>query len=231
LGHVTRANSFISDEISHDMAAMMVSEHSMNETILAVLGDPVGLTVSIAPWLPTEPADSTAMSSVESRVDSADRTLTLWSRREDLQTEPLRQLRHLMATALPILHGIDGGKLTLTHSGIVLDAVQLAAALDEWADDSIPVHSLVAFDFAVRGKPPGTKSIGLAPLVGQEVVAWPPDESLRLPCARMVVRLAHDMLLFGPILTESTFPAPDVPRGTVTLVPRDVPTPVVQIRF
>jgi hypothetical protein len=221
----------ITDEVSHIMAAMMISEHSMNETILATPGDPVGLTVSIAPWPFAEHLEHTDMPGVESRAERARQTLTLWSARERLALEPLRQLRHLMETVLPLLRAVDGAKVTLTHAAIVLDAVQLATALDEWTDDSIPVHSLVAFDFAVRGDPPGTKSIGLAALVGQEVIAWPPDETLRLPCARMVVRLAHDMLLHGPILTERIFPAPDAPRGTVTLVPRDVPTPVVQIRF
>jgi hypothetical protein len=219
------------DEVSRQMPVIMVSEHSMNETTLASSGDPVGLTVSIAPWPLSGPVDSTATPGIESRVDSEAGALTLWSAGQGPQAGVLEQLRHLMETALPLTREIEGGKLTLMHSGIVLDAVELTTALDEWTDATIPVHSLVAFDFALRGDPPGTKSVGLAALVGQEVVAWPPDESLRLACARMVVRLAHDMLLHGPILAECAFPAPDVPRGTVTLVPRDVPTPVVQIRF
>ena len=113
----------------------------------------------------------------------------------------------------------------------MLDSDQIAAALDSWTDESIPVHSLVAFDFALRGNPPGTGSSGLAALVGQEIMAWPPDEALRLVTARMVVRLAHDMLLNGPIVAETEYPAPDSPRGRVTLVPRNIPSPVVQIRF
>jgi hypothetical protein len=203
----------------------------MNETILASAGDPVGLTVSIAPWPHSGPVDSTATPIIESRVDSAARTPILSIVQRGPHADALAQLHHLMTAALPLMREVEGGKLTLTNSGIVLDDVQLTAALDEWTDATIPVHSLIAFDFALRGDPPGTKSVGLAALVGQEVVAWPPDESLRLVCARMVVRLAHDMLLNGPILTERTFSAPDVPRGSVTLVPRDVPTPVVQIRF
>jgi hypothetical protein len=213
------------------MPLTMVSEHSMNETILASSGDPVGLTVSIAPWPHSGPVDSTATPGIESRVDSAGQALVIGISEDDPQAGALAQLRHLMNAVLPLLRNIESGRVTLAHSGIVLDVSQLADALDQWTDVSIPVHSLIAFDFALRGDPPGTKSIGLAPLVGQEVVAWPPDESLRLVCARMVVRLAHDMLLHGPILAERAFPAPDVPRGTVTLVPRDVPTPVVQIRF
>jgi hypothetical protein len=49
----------------------------MNEAILASAGDPVGLTLSIAPWPLSGPADSTAMSGIQSRAYSASRTLTL----------------------------------------------------------------------------------------------------------------------------------------------------------
>jgi hypothetical protein len=213
------------------MVEIMVSEHSMNNTILASAGDPVGPTVSIAPWPHAEPPDYTAMHGIESRIESGAGTLTLWIGRERAQDTALAGLRHLMQAALPLLREIENGKMTLSHAPLALDAVALAEALDEWTDDSVPVHSLVAFDFALRGDPPGTQSIGLAAFVGQEIVAWPPDESLRLVCARMVVRLAHDMLLHGPILAETIYPAPDTPRGGVTLVPRAVPKPVVQIRF
>ncbi len=213
------------------MVKIMVSEHSMNGTILASSGDPVGPTVSIAPWPHAEPPDCTATHGIQSRVESGARTLTLWIAGDAAQTTALARLHRLMQAALPLMRGVENGKVTLSHAPLTLDAAELAEALDEWTDAAVPVHSLVAFDFASRGDPPGTQSIGLSALVGQEIIAWPPDESLRLVCARMVVQLAHDMLLNGPILAETTYPAPDSPRGRVTLVPRDLPTAVVQIRF
>jgi len=39
------------------------------------------------------------------------------------------------------------------------------------------------------------------------------------------------MLLHGPIIGEQVFQGPDALPGQVTLVPRDVPEPVVHIRF
>ena len=209
----------------------MVSEHSMNETILAPIGDPVGLTVMIAPWSSTTPVDSNATPGIRSRVDAATASLFLSLDALPAGKETVDALRALMAVALPLLTTVADARLTLGHSGIVLDAGQLGAALASWTDAAIPVHSLIAFDFAVRGDPPWTCSTGLAALVGQEVAGWPTSDSLRLICARMVVRLAHDMLIHGPILTETEFPAPDTPRGSVTLVPRATPLPVVQIRF
>lgn len=209
----------------------MVSEHSMNETILAPIGDPVGLTVTIAPWSSTGPLDSNATPDIESRVDVGTTSLVLSRAALPLGTDTIAGLRTLMTAAVPLLSTAPEATLTLGHSGIVLFAGQLGAALANWTDTAVPVHSLIAFDFAVRGDPPGTCSTGLAALVGQEVAGWPTDDSLRLICARMVVRLAHDMLLNGPILTETEFPAPDTPRGSVTLVPRATPLPVVQIRF
>jgi hypothetical protein len=217
--------------VARDMVEIMVSEHSMNNTILASSGDPVGLTVSIAPWPHAGPPDYTATHGIESRIESGTGTLIMWIGREVTQHTALAGLRRLMQAALPLVREIENGKVTLSHAPLTLDAAALAEALDEWTDDAVPVHSLVAFDFALRGDPPGMESMGLAALVGQEIVAWPPDESLRLMCARMVVRLAHDMLLHGPILADTTYPAPDAPSGKVTLVPRDVLTGVVQIRF
>ena len=209
----------------------MVSEHSMNETILAPIGDPVGLTVMIAPWSSTTPVDSNATPGIKSRVDVAAASLVLSLEALPLGRDTLAGLRALMAAAVPLLNAAPEATVTLGHSGVVLDANQLGAALASWTDAAVPVHSLIAFDFAVRGDPPGTCSTGLAALVGQEVAGWPTSDSLRLICARMVVRLAHDMLIHGPILTETEFPAPDTPRGSVTLVPRATPLPVVQIRF
>ena len=209
----------------------MVSEHSMNETILAPIGDPVGLTVMIAPWSSTRPVDSNATAGIKSRVNVAAASLVLSHEALPLGRDTLAGLRALMAAAVPLLSAAPEATLTLGHSGVVLDANQLGAALASWTDAAVPVHSLIAFDFAVRGDPPGTCSTGLAALVGQEVVGWPTDDSLRLICARMVVRLAHDMLIHGPILAETEFPAPDTPRGSVTLVPRATPSPVVHIRF
>jgi hypothetical protein len=211
------------------MTAIMVSEHSMNDTILAPHGDPVGLTVSIAPWPRRGPPDSTATSGLASRVDASAEKLVLWHARTATDGDPLARLRALMVAALPLLGEADDARLTVDHSGVVLDAVQLAAALDGWTDETVPVHSLIAFDFATQGDPPGARTIGLAALAGQEIVAWPPDESLRLICARMVARLAHDMLLNGPVLTEKRYPAPGTPCGEVTLVPHETPECVVQI--
>lgn len=213
-----------------DTAQIMVSEHSMNETILAPTGDPVGLTVSIAPWPLTGPVDYTATPNVRCRVDAATQSLVMWIDVPPDEMGGLARLRLLMETALPLVRD-QGATLHLPHAGLALDGDKLATALAGWTDVAVPVHSLVAFDFAARGDPPGTKSVGLAALVGQEVVAWPPDEPMRLVCARMVVRLAHDMLLNGPIMSERAFSAPETPRGSVTLVPREVPDPVVQIRF
>ena len=209
----------------------MVSEHSMNETILAPSGDPVGLTVLIAPWSRARPVDSNATLDIKCRVDPATASLVLSRDALPPGKATIDALHGLMAAALPLLTAFAGAKLTLGHSGVVLDADQLRAALADWSDEVIPVHSLIAFDFAVRGDPPGTCSTGLAALVGQEVAGWPTNDSLRLVCARMVVRLAHDMLRHGPILAETEYPAPDTPRGTVTLVPRATPAPVVHIRF
>ncbi|UVO53521.1 hypothetical protein [Sphingomonas sp. SUN039] len=207
----------------------------MNETILAPNGDPVGLTVSIAPWSSagrsSGSADYTAMSGIASRVDTDAESLVLECDDAVGAVAPLVQLKRLMTAAAALMQGVADAHMTLTHSGVVLDAGQLETALAEWSDDSVPVHSLIAFDFATRGDPPGARSFGLAALVGQDVAAWPPEESLRLVCARMVVRLAHDMLLNGPVLAETAYPAPETPRGSVTLVPRAVPEPVVQIRF
>ena len=209
----------------------MVSEHSMNETILAPFGDPVGLTVMIAPWSSTRSVDSNAIPGIKSRVDATTASLVLSRDALPIGRDTVAGLRALMTAALPFLTAAPEAKLTLGHSGIMLTASQLGGALANWTDKAVPVHSLIAFDFAVRGDPPGTGSTGLAALVGQEVVGWPTNDSLRLICARMVVRLVHDMLLHGPILSETEFPAPDTPRGSVTLVPRATPSPVVQIRF
>jgi hypothetical protein len=114
-------------------------------------------------------------------------------------------------------------KAQLTHSDITLDPGQVAEARDSWTDEAAPVQRLIAFDFAVLGTPLGTRSRGLAALVGQEVTGWPPDKTLRPVCARRVVRLAHDMLLHGLIIGEQLFPAPDIPQGQVTLVLHHVP--------
>jgi hypothetical protein len=230
-GIVPTAVKSISDKVCRDMTAIVVSEHSMNETILASAGDPVGLTLTITPWPHFGPLDSTGMSGLQSRVDSAAGTLTLSIVAHEPQSTALGRLRLLMQEALPILRRLENATATLTHSGVILDSDQLDAALADWTDETVPVHSLIAFDFAVSGAPPGACSIGLAALIGQEIIAWPPDETLRLVCARMVVRLAHDMLLHGPIMGERVFPAPDAPQGQVTLVPHNMPEPVVQIRF
>lgn len=213
------------------MDPAVVSEHSMNEPILAFAGDPVGLTVSIAPWPRPDPADSTATNGIQSRVDSAKGTLTLSFTAPELLAAPVEALRRLMQATLPLLQTVAHARATFLHSQVVLDAEQLAATLAGWTATTIPVHSLVGFDFALPGTPPGTGTIGLRALVGQEIVAWPPDDSHRLVCARMVARLAHDMLQHGPILTERRFAAPDAPRGEVTLIPRDVPRPAILIRF
>ncbi len=203
----------------------------MNETILASVGDPVGLTVLIAPWPRSGPADSTAIDGVESRVDSVACLLELSIAPKAALLAPLEVLRRLMSAALSVLRNLAHGTATFPHSGLVLDADQLAAALEGWTDAELPVHSLVGFNFALAGTPPGTRTIGLRPLTGQEIIAWPPDDSLRLVCARLVARLAHDMMLHGPILAAVSFSAPDAPRGRVTLVPRDLPDSVVYIRF
>ncbi len=149
----------------------------------------------------------------------------------DVQAAPLDCLRRLMNAALPLVRAASHATVTFRHSGLVLDPDQLAAALESWTDQKFPVHSLIGFDFALAGTPPGTRTIGLRALTGQEIIAWPPDDSLRLVCARLVARLAHDMFLHGPILAEGIFAAPDAPRGEVTLVPRDLPDPVVHMRF
>ncbi len=203
----------------------------MNKTTLASIGDPAGLTVWIAPWPRSGPADFTAMRGIESRVDRIDCTLTLSIATPEAHESPLQCLRRLMSAALPLVRTVSHGTATFPHSGVVLDADHLAEALDGWTDAAIPVHSLVGFDFALAGTPPGTRTIGLRPLVGQEIIAWPPDDALRLVCARMVARLAHDMLMHGPIIAERSYAAPDLPKGQVTLVPRDLPDPVVHIRF
>lgn len=212
------------------MAKIMVVEHSMNETVPAPVYGPEGPSVSIKPWSLSAPPKLNATPAISSRVEAHPSALTLWVDKPLPDASPLAQLRHLLSCALPLACE-TAAKVQLSNSGLALDCEQIAAALASWTDDAIPVDSLIGFDFALRGNPPGTGSTGLAALIGQEVVAWPPEEALRLVAARLVVRLAHEILLNGPIIAQTEYPAPDTPRGKVTLVPRHVPSSIVQIRF
>ena len=110
--------------------------------------------------------------------------------------------------------------ITWTHAPLTLDSERIAAAAESWKGGKVPVHDLVGFDFAVAGHtPPTMTTIGLKALVGQEIVARPFAEAQRQPIARLMARLANEMLASGAIRRAQSASGHGLVDGKVRLQP------------
>ena len=129
--------------------------------------------------------------------------------------------RGLAALALVICE--DELELTWTFSGVTIDRAAIVAALDEWNDEDVPVHALIGFDFGAEplaGRTVrGIATRGIGALVGQEIICWPDDEAARRGAARLVARLANEMLVNGPYDKACRVAGPEDGGPTVLLRP------------
>jgi hypothetical protein len=205
----------------------------MNETTLAEPATPFEVRVTLAPWSRGNPDVDCVRLDVTSRVGDEGRSLILAITVGGQIAKRVKALQALLAVARTLIGADRSIRVTLGFSGVSLDSEALSIALDGWTRSSVPVHSLFAFDFSVEGRRgvPGCASRGLSPFVGQEVVCWPTHAENRRVAARMVVRLAHDLMIDGPIESIIFVAASDAPGGRVALVPRELPEPHVEIVF
>jgi hypothetical protein len=137
-----------------------------------------------------------------------------------------------MKAKLPILRNLEHRKTTLTRSGITLDPDRLADALDGWPDEAAP---LAQFDrlwlcsarqatWSALDRPGSPCRSGNR----HRAAGWNTQTDLR---AHGRTTGARSCCCTGRSSASVPLRRPKHRERQVTLIPHDVPKPVVQIRF